>query len=275
MAREDAADAAVAVADRQLDRVTALAAPRAPRSAALARAPSRARRRAPPAAVRRGGAARRRRQLDVREQVRQVDAARLPVVDRARSTPSRSTRPIASSSERRPSEARISRTSSATKKKKLTTCSGVPLKRLRSSGSCVAMPDRARVQVAGAHHDAAGRDQRRRREAHLVGAEHRRDHDVAAGLQLAVGLHDDARAQVVEQQRLLGLGQADLPRDAGRLDRGQRRGAGAAVVAGDQHAVGVRLGDAGGDRADADLGDELDRDLRPRVARSAGRRSAA
>ena len=34
----------------------------------------------------------------------------------------------------------ISRTSSATKKKKLTTCSGVPLKRLRSSGSCVAMP---------------------------------------------------------------------------------------------------------------------------------------
>ena len=34
----------------------------------------------------------------------------------------------------------ISRTSSATKKKKLTTCSGVPLKRLRSSGSCVATP---------------------------------------------------------------------------------------------------------------------------------------
>ena len=155
--------------------------------------------------------------------------------------PSRSTRPIASSSERRPSDARISRTSSATKKKKLTTCSGVPLKRLRSSGSCVAMPDRAGVQVAGAHHDAAGRDQRRGREAHLVGAEHRRDHHVAAGLQLAVGLHDDARAQVVEQQRLLGLGEADLPRHAGRLDRGQRRGAGAAVVAGDQHAVGVGL----------------------------------
>ena len=32
------------------------------------------------------------------------------------------------------------RTSSATKKKKLTTCSGWPLKRLRSSGSCVATP---------------------------------------------------------------------------------------------------------------------------------------
>ena len=40
--------------------------------------------------------------------------------------------------------------------------------------------------------------------------------------------------------------------------RGQRRGAGAAVVAGDQHDVGVRLRDARRDRADAVLGDELD-----------------
>ncbi len=32
------------------------------------------------------------------------------------------------------------RASSATKKKKFTTCSGSPWKRLRSSGSCVAMP---------------------------------------------------------------------------------------------------------------------------------------
>ena len=51
----------------------------------------------------------------------------------------------------------------------------------------------------------------------------------------------------------------------GEQDRRERRGAGAAVVAGDQHVVGVRLRDAGGDRADADLGDELDRDARLRV----------
>ena len=67
------------------------------------------------------------------------------------------------------------------------------------------------------------------------------------------------------QQRLLGLGEADLPRHAGRLDRAQRRGAGAAVVAGDQDVVGVGLRDAGGDRADADLGDELDRHRAARV----------
>ena len=49
--------------------------------------------------------------------------------------------------------------------------------------------DRAGVQVADAHHDAARRDQRRGGEAELVGAEQRGDDDVAAGLQLAVRLH--------------------------------------------------------------------------------------
>ena len=116
---------------------------------------------------------------------------------------------------------------------------------------------RAGVEVADPHHDAARDDQRRRREAELLGAEQRGDDDVAAGLELAVGLDDDPVAQAVEQQRLLGLGEAELPGTAGVLERGQRRRAGAAVVAGDQHDVRVRLGDAGRDRADADLGDQL------------------
>ena len=81
--------------------------------------------------------------------------------------------------------------------------------------------------------------------------------DVAAGLELAVGLHDDAVAQAVQQQRLLGLGQPELPGRAGVLERRERAGAGAAVVAGDQHDVGVGLGHAGGDGADADLGHQL------------------
>ena len=95
-------------------------------------------------------------------------------------------------------------------------------------------PDRAGVQVADAHHDAAHRDQRGGREAELVGAQQRADDDVAPGLDLTVDLDRDPAAQVVEQQRLLGLGQPDLPRHAGGLDRGLRRGAGAAVVAGDR-----------------------------------------
>ena len=49
------------------------------------------------------------------------------------------------------------------------------------------------------------------------------------------------------------------------LDRGQRRSAGAAFEARDRDVVGLALGDAGGDRADADLGDELDRHQRARI----------
>ena len=109
--------------------------------------------------------------------------------------------------------------------------------------------DRARVQVAGAHHDAAHRDQRGGGEAHLLRAEQRGDDDVAAGLHLAVGLDDDPVAQLVQHERLLGLGEADLPRHAGRLDRADGRRARAAVVARDHDVVGVRLRDARGDGA--------------------------
>ena len=108
-------------------------------------------------------------------------------------------------------------------------------------------------------------DERRGREAELLGAEQRRDHDVAAGLQLPVDLHDDAVAQTVQQQRLLRLGETELPRRARVLDRREPRRAGAAVVAGDQHDVGVRLRHAGRDRADADLGDELHVHARARL----------
>ena len=92
--------------------------------------------------------------------------------------------------------------------------------------------------------------------------------DVAAGLHLAVDLHGDAAAQPIEHERLLRLRETELPRRAGVLDRRHRRCAGAAVVAGDGHVVGLRLGDARGDRAHADLGDELDRDRRLADSRS-------
>ncbi len=73
--------------------------------------------------------------------------------------------------------------------------------------------------MAGAHHHAAGCDERRCCEAHLICSEKRRHHDVTAGLELPVGLHPDARAQLVPHQRLLRLGEPDLPRDAGMEDR--------------------------------------------------------
>ena len=79
--------------------------------------------------------------------------------------------------------------------------------------------DRAGVQVTLAHHDAAERDQRRGGEAEFFGAEERGDGDVAAGLELTVGLQHHAAAQVVHHQRLVRFGDAELPRQAGVLDR--------------------------------------------------------
>ena len=125
--------------------------------------------------------------------------------------------------------------------------------------------DRAGVEVADAHHDAARHDERGGGEAELLGAEQGGDDDVTTRLQLAIGLHDDAVAQPVEQQRLLRLGEAELPRAAGVLERRQRAGARAAVVAGDQHDVCFRLADSGRNGADSDLGDELDVHARRRV----------
>ena len=109
----------------------------------------------------------------------------------------------------------ISRSSSAMKSMKLTTCSGLPSNFFRSTGSCVAMPTgqvfrwQTRIMMQPDATSAA------RREAELLGAEQRRDRDVATGLELTVRLDPDATAQIVHHQHLLGLGEAELPR-AGR-----------------------------------------------------------
>ena len=79
--------------------------------------------------------------------------------------------------------------------------------------------DRAGIQVTLAHHDAAQGDQRDGAESELLGPEQRGDDHVAAGAQLPVDLYADAVAQMVHDERLLGIGEADLPRDAGILDR--------------------------------------------------------
>src|ERR1043166_7402979 len=88
---------------------------------------------------------------------------------------------------------------------------------------------------------------------------------VAPGFELPVGLDRDAAAEIVQQQRLVRLGEAQLPREPRVLDGRLRRGAGAAVVAADEHDLGVAFGDARGDRADADFADELHADARVMV----------
>ncbi len=82
--------------------------------------------------------------------------------------------------------------------------------------------DRAGIEMTLAHHDAAQGDQRRGREAEFFGTQYRRNRDVATGFELAVGLHYDARTQVIHHQCLVGFGQTQFPRQAGVFDRGQR-----------------------------------------------------
>ena len=99
-------------------------------------------------------------------------------------------------------------------------------------------------------------------DAPFLGAKHRGDRHVLGRTNHAVGLHDDPAAQVVEHQHLVRFGQAQFPGRAGVLDRRLRAGAGAAVVAADQHHVGLALGHARGHGADADFGHQLDADAR-------------
>src|SRR5438105_4131467 len=123
--------------------------------------------------------------------------------------------------------------------------------------------DWASVEMALAHHDAAGGDQRRSREPKLVGAEHGPDHHVTAGPEPAVDLHRNAAAQSIAHQCLLRLGEADLPGRAGMGQRGERARARAALEPGDRDVVGAGLADPGSHGADPDLGDEFDRNARP------------
>ena len=60
--------------------------------------------------------------------------------------------------------------------------------------------DGAGVEVADPHHHAAGDHQGGEAKPNSSAHQQRADHHVAAGLELAVGLHDDPVAQPVEQR---------------------------------------------------------------------------
>jgi len=125
--------------------------------------------------------------------------------------------------------------------------------------------DRTGVQVTLAHHDATFGDQRRRAEAELVGAQKRSDNDVTARANAAVDLNRDSAAKIVYHQGLMGFGKTDFPRRSGMHDRGQGRGARAALETGDGHMVRMGLGHARRDRADTNFRNQLDRNIGLRI----------
>ena len=153
----------------------------------------------------------------------------------------RSTRPTASSSDRRPSEASSSRTSWATKRRYASTISGVPPYFARSSGRWLAMPTGhvSRWHERTMRHPSAI-SSAVPNETSSAPSSAATTH-VAAGLDPPVDPHPHASAQAVCDERLLGLRKAELPRRACVLDRGQRARARAAVRAADVNDVGVGL----------------------------------
>ena len=119
----------------------------------------------------------------------------------------------------------------------------------------------AGIQIAHTHHHAALGHQQGSAEAELLCAQHTADGNIAAGEQLGVALDAHAGAQAVQDQGLMGLGDAQLPRQASVLDGSTRCCTGAAVVAGHQNDLCAALGNTGRNGANAGLTDQLDIDV--------------
>ena len=191
---EHRADGAVDVADRQLDRhrLSRRGSPAARDGSAPGRAPRRGRGPAAPtgaASARRGCSAWR---GSARGRGRAPSSGRPPAA-----TSSTSTWPIISAIVRKPSCGHQLAHLLGDELEEVDDELGLAAEALAQLGVLRGDADRAGVEVADAHHHAARHDERRGGEAELLGAEQRGDHDVAPGLQLAVGLHDDAVAQAV------------------------------------------------------------------------------
>ena len=122
--------------------------------------------------------------------------------------------------------------------------------------------DGAGVEMALAGHDAADGEERGGAETEFVGAEESANDDVARKFQAAVDAKRDARTEACANERVVRFAKADFPGQTRVFDGGERRRAGAAVVAADGDDVGARFGDACGDDADTCAADEFDADAR-------------
>ena len=156
-----------------------------------------------------------------------------------------------------PRAARCSRTSSAMYSKNVSTNSGLPLKRARSSGFCVATPtgqvSRWQTRIMMQPLTTSG----------AVAKPYSSAPSSAAITTSRPVFIWPSVCTTMRSRRPLSSSVCCVsarPSSHGRagvLQRVERRGAGAAVVAGDEHDVGLRLRHAGRHRAHPDLGDQL------------------
>ncbi len=189
---------------------------------------------------------------------------------------SRSTRPTISLIVRKPSGAMISRSFLGQQEEEIDDVLRLAGELLAQLGVLRGDADRAGVQMALAHHDAADRHQRGGGDAPFLGAQHawRWRCRVAVRNWPSVCTTIRPRRSFFTSTWCVSA-RPSSQGSAGVLDRRVRAGAGAAVVPADQHDVGLALGHAGGDGADADFGHQLDADPRVRGWRSSDRGSIA
>ncbi len=116
---------------------------------------------------------------------------------------------------------------------------------------------RAGVEVTLAHHDATSCNQWCGGKTELVRSQQGTDDNVAPGAKAAIHLDSDPSAQVVEHQGLVGFRKANFPWRSGVLDGRQGGRPGAAFKARDRHMVGPRFGNASGNSADTNLGNQF------------------
>lgn len=117
---------------------------------------------------------------------------------------------------------------------------------------------RAGIHVALAHHHATQHDQGRSGKAEFLGSEHGHRHDVASGLELAVGLQAHLPAQAVAHQGLLRLGKPHFGGHSRIADGAGRRGSRAAFGTRDDDPVGLGLGYSGRNGAHPALRNQFD-----------------
>ena len=111
--------------------------------------------------------------------------------------------------------------------------------------------NRASVRLALTHHDTAHRNQRGGADAVFFGTHHRSHDNVTTRAQTTIRAQRDPLAQVVHRQHLMRLGQTHFPWQTRIFDRRRWRRARAAIVTRNQDHIGLGLGHASGNRADA------------------------
>lgn len=115
------------------------------------------------------------------------------------------------------------------------------------------------------HHYATHCDERGGGKAPFLGTEQASHGDISPSSKLTVSLDNNTTTQVVQDERLVGLGETKLPGETSVLDTSPSGGACTTIVARDQDVVSLGLGHTCGDDTDSGLRDKLDRDSRARA----------